>query len=183
MLALNPSCAKATSMVSRQPDAQVFYTDNMLFEADGEKNAGVAVATVEAAFMTPPCITPLASYRAEVGYRHQFFNYFGDDDVASTWQGVGRRRFRFRFLDRVCETRAQTKHYQFGIGFDYTRLLGCEIRGIAMTTTSSIGGSPALVRATKLPRVRQQPGLARVSRQLPLHGEDPESLVFPPGGG
>lgn len=108
-------------------DAQAFYTDNMLFQEDGEKSAGVAVTSVEAAFMTPPCITALASYRAEVGYRHQFFNYFGNDDVFTVaGRSLDAEDFDFDSSTAFANLTAQTKHYQFGIGFDYTRLLGFE---------------------------------------------------------
>src|SRR2546423_77246 len=74
-------------------DAQMFYTDNMFYQEHDKQAAGVAVSTVEAAFTTPPCITPLASYRAEVGYRHQFFNYFGHDNIAL--KSIGPRGARY----------------------------------------------------------------------------------------
>ncbi|HTD66318.1 MAG TPA: hypothetical protein VK846_07300 [Candidatus Limnocylindria bacterium] len=113
--------------------AQAFYTDNMLYQEHNEKSAGVAVTSIEAAFMTPPCITALASYRAEVGYRHQFFNYFGNDNVFTTpsiivggGRQFGAEDFDFDSSTAFANLTAQTKHYQFGIGFDYTRLLGFE---------------------------------------------------------
>jgi hypothetical protein len=113
-------------------DAQVFFTDNLLYEKDGQDDGGVAVTSIEAAFMTPPCITKFASYRAEVGYRHQFFNYFGHDDVTSAAGGIVRDRtldaddFDFDSSTAFASVLAQTKHYQFRFGADYTRLLGFE---------------------------------------------------------
>jgi hypothetical protein len=98
-------------------DSQLFYTDNMLFRPDHEREAGVAVTSLEAALTTPPCITGLASYRGEMGYRHQFFNYLG---------GKGREDFDFDSSTAFADAIAQTKHYQFRAGFDYTRLLGFE---------------------------------------------------------
>lgn len=111
-------------------DAQMFYTDNMFYQEHGKQDAGVAVSTIEAAFTTAPCITRLASYSAEVGYRHQFFNYFGHDDIALESIGPrGARYFDASDFDFDSSTAfanviAQTKHYQFRAGFDYTRLLG-----------------------------------------------------------
>ncbi len=113
-------------------DAQVFFTDNLLYEHKGEDDGGVAITSIEAAFMTPPCITRFASYRAEVGYRHQFFNYFGHDDITSAAGGVVRDRtldaddFDFDSSTAFASVLAQTKHYQFRFGVDYTRLLGFE---------------------------------------------------------
>ena len=104
-------------------DAQVFFTDNLLYEHSGEDDGGVAVTSLEAAFMTPPCITRFASYRAEIGYRHQFFNYFGHDDVAA---GLDADDFDFDSSTAFLTAAAQTKHYQFRLGVDYTRLLGFE---------------------------------------------------------
>jgi len=98
-------------------DSQVFYTDNMHFSDDNERDAGVAVTSVEAALTTPVCITRFASYRAEAGYRHQFFNYIG---------GNGRDDFDFNSSTAFGDVIAQTKHYQFRAGLDYTRLLGFE---------------------------------------------------------
>jgi len=112
-------------------DAQIFYTDNMFFQDGNEQEAGLAVTTVEAALTTPPYITRFASYRAEVGYRHQFFNYFGSDDVLAVPGTILTRRFDAEDFDfdsstAFAEIVAQTKHYQFRAGFDYTRLLGFE---------------------------------------------------------
>jgi hypothetical protein len=104
-------------------DAQVFFTDNLLYEHNGEDDGGVAVTSLEAAFMTPPCITRFASYRAEVGYRHQFFNYFGHEDVSGRLDADD---FDFDSSTAFASILAQTKHYQFRIGVDYTRLLGFE---------------------------------------------------------
>jgi len=114
-------------------DAQVFYTDNMLFQDRNEEAAGVAVTTLEAALTTPPCITRFASYRGEAGYRHQFFNYFGNANVATDPQAVAvaapehgfdAEDFNFDSSTAFADVIAQTKHYQFRAGFDYTRLLG-----------------------------------------------------------
>jgi hypothetical protein len=116
-------------------DAQAFYTDNMLYSPRDEQEAGTAVTTVEGAFLTPPCITRFASYRAEIGYRHQFFNYFGNDDVASltfftpggtVTRALDAEDFDFDSSTAFASLRAQTKHYQFSVGVDYTRLLGFE---------------------------------------------------------
>jgi hypothetical protein len=100
-------------------DAQLFYTDNMNFQdrSQDKWDAGVAVTSLEAALTTPSCITRCASYRGEVGYRHQFFNYIGGD---------GREDFDFDSSTAFADMVAQTKHYQFRAGFDYTRLLGFE---------------------------------------------------------
>ena len=102
-------------------DAQSFYTDNMFYQNKDEQSAGVAVTSLEAAFMTRPCITPYASYRAEAGYRHQFFNYFGHENVQGTLDASD---FDFDSSTAFANVTAQTKNYQFGIGVDYTRLLG-----------------------------------------------------------
>src|SRR5205085_1077 len=88
-----------------------------------EKSAGVAVTSLEAALTTPSCVTRFASYRAEVGYRHQFFNYFGKHDVSSRFDAED---FDFDSSTAFASVLAQTKHYQFRFGFDYTRLLGFE---------------------------------------------------------
>jgi hypothetical protein len=114
---------KKTAWFRGSADAQVFFTDNLLYENTGEDDGGVAVTSLEAAFMTPPCITRFASYRAEIGYRHQFFNYFGHDDVAA---GLDAEDFDFDSSTAFASILAQTKHYQFRIGADYTRLLGFE---------------------------------------------------------
>jgi hypothetical protein len=100
-------------------DAQLFYTDNMNYREQDEarREAGVAVSTLEAALTSPSCITRFASYRGELGYRHQFFNYLG---------GNGRDDFNFDSSTAFADMIAQTKHYQFRAGFDYTRLLGFE---------------------------------------------------------
>jgi hypothetical protein len=114
-------------------DEQVYYTDNMFFVRDGDIDAGVSVATLEAALQTPPCLTRFASYRAEVGYRHQFFNYFGDDEPVarlSFFRLLDRNDFDFGASTAFAEIQAQTAHYQFRFGFDYMRLIGDErIRG------------------------------------------------------
>ena len=119
-------------------DAQVYYTDNMFFRSDRDASgrrvdhidSGVAITTGEAAVMTPPCITRWASYRAEVGYRHQFFNYFGEDEplVRRTFSTprLDREDFDFESSTVFADVLAQTAHYQFRVGFDYTRLLGFE---------------------------------------------------------
>ena len=112
---------KKPSWIRFGADAQMFYTDNMLYAEHDKKSAGVAVTTVEAALTTPPCITRFASYRAEVGYRHQFFNYFGADNVAGKFDA---KDFDFDSSTAFAAIGAQTKHYQFSAGFDYTRLLG-----------------------------------------------------------
>jgi len=104
-------------------DAQVSYTDNLLYEFKDKEDGGVAVTTLEAAFMTPPCITSLASYRAEAGYRHQFFNYFGHENVLKKFDADD---FDFDSSTVFANALAQTKHYQFRVGVDYTRLLGFE---------------------------------------------------------
>lgn len=104
-------------------DAQVFYTDNMLYQNGDEQGAGVAVATLEAALTTPPCITRLASYRAEVGYRHESFGYAGHDNISGR---LDAEDFDFDASTAFADVLAQTKHYQFRAGFDYTRLLGFE---------------------------------------------------------
>ena len=104
-------------------DAQVSYTDNLLYEFRDKEDGGVAVTTLEAALTTPPCITKLASYRAEVGYRHQFFNYFGHENVFKTFDADD---FDFDSSTVFANVLAQTKHYQFRAGIDYTRLLGFE---------------------------------------------------------
>ena len=112
-------------------DAQSFYTDNMLYSEHDEQSAGVAVTTLEGALMTKPCITPFASYRGELGYRHQFYNYFGNDDVVvQEFSPTGNPKsfdaqdFDFDSSTFFANLSAQTKHYQFGLGFDYTRLFG-----------------------------------------------------------
>jgi hypothetical protein len=112
-------------------DSQMFYTDNMFFRKDGDVDAGVLVNTGEAALMTPPCITRFASYRAEVGYRHQFFNYFGEDEPVSFGPAIvgpllHRDDFDFQSSTAFANLLAQTKHYQFRAGFDYTRLISNE---------------------------------------------------------
>ena len=107
-------------------DAQVYYTDNMFFRRHGDIDAGVAVTTAEAALTTPPCITRWASYRAEVGYRHEFFNYFGEDEPIVARTRLRREDFDFESSTAFADLLAQTKHYQFRAGFDYTRLLGFE---------------------------------------------------------
>jgi hypothetical protein len=118
-------------------DEQVYYTDNMLFENEDTTifsgrpdpvEAGVSVATLEAALQTPPCVTRFASYRAEAGYRHQFFNYFGDDEELRQFGFVPRpiqlSDFDFDASTAFAQLLAQTAHYQFRVGFDYTRLIG-----------------------------------------------------------
>lgn len=119
-------------------DAQAYYTDNMFFRGDRDAfgrrveqiDAGVAVTTAEVALLTPPCITRWASYRAEVGYRHQFFNYFGEDEPVSPGlaspRPMDREDFDFESSTVFADVLAQTAHYQFRAGFDYTRLLGFE---------------------------------------------------------
>src|SRR5688572_30048149 len=104
-------------------DAQAFFTDNLLYENTGEDDGGVAVTSLEAALMTPPCITRFASYRAEIGYRHQFFNYFASDELVGN---LDAEDFDFDSSTAFASVLAQTKHYQFRIGADYTRLLGFE---------------------------------------------------------
>jgi hypothetical protein len=112
-------------------DAQSFYTDNMLYSERDEQSAGVAVTTLEGALMTKPCITRFASYRGEFGYRHQFYNYFGNNDVVvKTFTNPGQERsydardFDFDSSTFFGNLTAQTKHYQFGLGLDHTRLFG-----------------------------------------------------------
>jgi hypothetical protein len=106
-------------------DAQVFYTDNMLYQERDEEGAALAVTSLEAALLTPPCITRFASYRAEAGYRHQFFNYFGNDDVLSfAGRTLDAEDFDFDSSTVFATLRAQTRSYQFSAGVDYTRLLG-----------------------------------------------------------
>ena len=100
-------------------DGQVFYTDNVLYRDADKRDGGVIVNTVEAALTTPPLITGLASYRAEAGYRHQFFNYFGPEGIDN---------LDFNGSTVFADILAQTKHYQFRVGADYTRLLGYEPR-------------------------------------------------------
>ena len=108
-------------------DSQIFYTDNLFFQDGNEQSAGVAVTTLEAALTTPPCITRFASYRAEIGYRHQFYNYFGNDEVVSVpSRSFDAEDFDFDSSTVFADVIAQTKHYQFRAGFDYTRLLGFE---------------------------------------------------------
>lgn len=104
-------------------DSQAYYTDNMQFQPHHEQGAGVAITSLEAALNTPPCITRFASYHAEVGYRHQFFNYFGHDNIAAR---LDAEDFDFDSSTAFGDVVAQTKHYQFRAGFDYTRLLGFE---------------------------------------------------------
>src|SRR5436190_19595254 len=48
---------KKTAWFRGSVDAQIFFTDNLLYENVGEDDGGVAVTTLEAALMTPPCIT------------------------------------------------------------------------------------------------------------------------------
>ena len=122
---------KKTPWFRASLDIQAFYTDNMLYQDGDENSAGVAVTSIEGAFMTRPCITRLASYRAEVGYRHQFFNYFGNDDVIIQPPNVGAgpttfdaEDFDFDSSTFFANLKAQTEHYQFGLGLDYTRLFG-----------------------------------------------------------
>jgi hypothetical protein len=112
-------------------DGQVFYTDNMFFLKDSDIDAGLAVTTGEAALMTPFWITRFASYRAEVGYRHQFFNYFGEDEPVAPGFSIlsrplYREDFNFESSTAFANLLAQTKHYQFRAGFDYTRLISTE---------------------------------------------------------
>jgi hypothetical protein len=118
---------KKPTWVRVSVDSQAMYTDNMLYQEHGKQDAGLAVTSLEGALTTPACITRFAAYRAEVGYRHQFFNYFGNDNVARN----SRRTFSAEDFDFDSSTvfgslSAQTKHYQFSIGADYTRLLGFE---------------------------------------------------------
>ena len=105
-------------------DEQVLYTDNMFFRRDSDIDAGLSVATGEAAVTTPNWITSLASYRAEVGYRHQFFNYFGKDQPIVAFTPLRRDDFDFQSSTAFGDVLAQTKHYQFRVGLDYTRLIG-----------------------------------------------------------
>ncbi len=70
-----------------------------------------------------PGITRLASYRAEVGYRHQFFNYFATESADEFVD-----RYDFNSSTAFADILAQTKHYQFRIGADYTHLFGFEPR-------------------------------------------------------
>src|SRR5436190_2799786 len=107
-------------------DEQIYYTDNMFFIRNSDIDAGVSVATVEAAVTSPNWITSLASYRAEVGYRHQFFNYFGKDQQITLIPSLRRDDFDFQSSTAFGDILAQTKHYQFRVGLDYTRLLGFE---------------------------------------------------------
>jgi hypothetical protein len=123
--------AKKTPWFRATVDVQSFYTDNMLYTEDDEQSAGVAVTTLEGALMTKPCITRFASYRAELGYRHQFYNYFGNDDVVvQEFSNPGNRSrydaedFDFDSSTFFANLTAQTKHYQFGLGLDYTKLFG-----------------------------------------------------------
>ena len=113
-------------------DEQVYYTDNMFFESRTRTwiagrseplEAGISVATVEAALTTPSCITRWASYRAEVGYRHQFFNYFGNDEPVARFSPLRVDDFDFDASTAFAGVIAQTAHYQFRAGLDYTRLL------------------------------------------------------------
>ena len=124
---------KKTPWFRAVADGQVFYTDNFLYLDSDKEAAGAAVTTVEAAFMTKPCITRFASYRAEVGYRHQFYNYFGNDSALEVPAGFGQppkiydaEDFDFDSSTAFLNLSAQTRNYQFTIGVDYTRLLGFE---------------------------------------------------------
>ena len=111
-------------------DVQAFYTDNMLYTEQDKEDAGVAITTVEGALMTKPYITRFASYRGELGYRHQFYNYFGNDKVLEQTSSTGRpvhydaEDFDFDSSTFFANLTAQTRHYQFGLGLDYTRLFG-----------------------------------------------------------
>jgi len=96
-------------------DGQMFYTDNMNYEEHHKRDAVVAVNTLEAALTPPPLITPCGSYRTEIGYRHQFFNYLG---------GNNRDDFDFDSSTAFADVLMQSKHYEARIGFDYTQLLG-----------------------------------------------------------
>ena len=122
--------AKKTPWLRVGLDVQSFYTDNMLYTEHDKKDAGVAVTTVEGALMTKPYITRFASYRGELGYRHQFYNYFGNDKVLEQTSSVGQPvhydagDFDFDSSTFFANLTAQTKHYQFGLGLDYTRLFG-----------------------------------------------------------
>lgn len=122
--------AKKTPWLRVGLDVQSFYTDNMLYTEHDKKDAGVAVTTVEGALMTKPYITRFASYRGELGYRHQFYNYFGNDKVLEQTSSVGQpvhydaQDFDFDSSTFFANLTAQTKHYQFGLGLDYTRLFG-----------------------------------------------------------
>lgn len=119
-------------------DEQVYFTDNMFFESDDAARfagrdepfeTGVSVATLEGAIQMPPCITRFASYRAEVGYRHQFFDYLGNDDSllpGGFVETLRRQDYDFDSSTAFAELKAQTAHYQFRFGFDYTRLLSEE---------------------------------------------------------
>ena len=113
--------AKKPSWLRFSADVQALYTDNMLFTEHDKQSAGVAVTSLEAALLTKPCITKFASYRAEAGYRHQFFNYFGHDDVSGKLDAPD---FDFDSSTVFANVTAQTKNYSFGAGVDYTRLLG-----------------------------------------------------------
>ncbi|HMJ88924.1 MAG TPA: hypothetical protein VK530_03865, partial [Candidatus Acidoferrum sp.] len=101
-------------------DGQLFYTDNMNFAERDEREAVVAVNTLEAAITPPACITRFASFRPEIGYRHQFFNYLGGD---------GRNDFDFDSSTVFAGILAQTKHYQMRVGGDYMRLIDREDDG------------------------------------------------------
>lgn len=98
-------------------DGQLFYTDNMNFAEHNERDAVVAVNTLEAALTPPKCITRCASFAPEIGYRHQFFNYLGGGD---------RNNFDFDSSTVFADVLAQTKHYQLRLGADWTRLISRE---------------------------------------------------------
>ena len=107
-------------------DVQVHYTDNMFFLKDGDVDTALAITTFEGAVVTPPCITRWASYRAEVGYRYQFFEYFGKDEPISPFVPFRRDDYSFESSTAFADVVAQTAHYQFRAGFDYTHLFGNE---------------------------------------------------------
>jgi hypothetical protein len=116
---------KKTPWLRASLDVQAFYTDNMLYTEHDKEDAGVSITTVEGAFMTKPCITRFASYRGEFGYRHQFYNYFGNDDVLKQGStSYDAQDFDFDSSTFFANLAMQTRHCQFGLGLDYNRLFG-----------------------------------------------------------
>lgn len=100
-------------------DIQYYYTDNAFLDHSVRYNSGVMVSTVNFALAPTPYPLWGGLSAPRIGYQSQWFNFF---QYAPHDQTLGSFDFNSQtvFLD---ETWTWHNNWQFGVGFDYTRLL------------------------------------------------------------
>ncbi|HZV35325.1 MAG TPA: hypothetical protein VFB72_12190 [Verrucomicrobiae bacterium] len=110
------------TLVEGSADIQYYYTDNVFLDHTARIRSGVMVSTAQAELAPTPFKIGNSEFAPYVGFRQQwydFFQYRGHNPSLKVYDFNAQTAF-------IGEEWRWKQNWQFGLGFDYTRLLTTE---------------------------------------------------------